>query len=892
MRMLFRIRQSLLPVVVGIFFANSGAWLSAQSNSQSIQTDDSYQVDHLVKNIFAKGACNNITNVQRKGHPRGVGYFENGSNVIGLDRGIILSTGPIQNAKGPNTVANKSGNFGDNSSDPDLSLMTTNPVVDAVGIEFDFVPLDSFVTFRYVFASEEYCEFAGSIFNDVFGFFISGPGISGNFANNAANVALVPGTSSFVAINSINHNTNSGYYIRNELPDDAGQCGPAAPTPHLQKIEYDGFTRPLTAVLRLIPCQTYHIRFVVADVSDNFYDSAVFLEAGSFNLGGRVSLGAQGSASASASVAYEGCSDAKFRFERDEDDNNNFPLTVRFRVAENSQATAGVDYLPLPASVTIPAGQNSATVPIHVLNDNETEGLESLILILDIPCACYTDTTEIYISDPPPFIVDLPDRAVCENTVAIWEPQVSGGIPDYTYLWSTQATTPTISVIGADSVQYSLTVTDACGHSVADTALVYRTQPPLAELSGFAKICDGDTAFLQVNFTGLPPWQLIYKVEGIEQPPISDIMTSPFALPATLGGLYEIVTFSDQGCEGQHSGTASIDLRRIDVQTFADGVSCYGDANGGIAVQVSGATPPYDFFWQHGIPDSTALSNLAAGAYTLYITDAEGCEKAVEIIVPTPDSIGPVLPDCETLAQGQLVLNASGGTPPYQYAVDGGAFGNAGLFQNLAAGEQYDLLIQDAEGCEAEQDFIMPAAYQDMVTLPANLYAQIGQYYPLNPELHIPPSLLQSIRWTPDTHLSCADCLMPELDARENMVYTIRLIDRFGCVGEASIQVHVEGGVRAFIPTGFSPNNDDINERLVIYADTVQVREILHFQVFDRWGGLIYDVRNFPPNDENFGWDGTKLGESMDAGVYTWQALVELTNGVQVRIKGHANLMR
>ena len=163
-----------------------------------IVTDDSYDVETLVREIFIKGSCDNVENIAAIGHPEGIGYFEQGSPIIGMQEGIILATGPIGNAEGPNSATDVSGNFGDNTGDVDLDIMATDDVRDAVGIEFDFVPLDSIVTFRYVFASEEYCEFVGSIFNDVFGFFISGPGIEGDFSNNSMNVALVPGTDDFV----------------------------------------------------------------------------------------------------------------------------------------------------------------------------------------------------------------------------------------------------------------------------------------------------------------------------------------------------------------------------------------------------------------------------------------------------------------------------------------------------------------------------------------------------------------------------------------------------------------------------------------------------------------------------------------------------------------------
>jgi len=248
------------------------------SDEEGISVSNQYTVEQLVKDVFIKGGCKNVFNIQPIGNLGGIGYFENGQTSVSLEKGIILSTGPIQNAQGPNTVTDRTGNFGDTRGDIDLNRTAEEKVTDAVGIEFDFIPLDSTVSFSYVFASEEYCEFVDTKFNDVFGFFVSGPGINGEFSNKAKNVALIPATGDVVSINSVNHLRNSGYYVSNELREDASFCGIDYQSKKTHElIEYDGYTTVLTSTLNLIPCETYHIRLVVADRSDHFFDPGLVI---------------------------------------------------------------------------------------------------------------------------------------------------------------------------------------------------------------------------------------------------------------------------------------------------------------------------------------------------------------------------------------------------------------------------------------------------------------------------------------------------------------------------------------------------------------------------------------------------------------------------------------
>jgi uncharacterized protein (DUF2141 family) len=218
----------------------------------------------LASTIAGQGVT--ISNVTLQGNAAQAGTFSGGLSAgIGIDRGVILSTGDIASAVGPNVSDSTSTDWsgaGDSQLDAIVAPFTTN---DAAVLQFDFVPSASVFTVRYVFASEEYLEFVNSEFNDVFAFYL-----------NASNVALLPGTSTAITVNSVNDSTNSAYYRDNGLPS--------------YNIEFDGFTVVLTATAKVNPGQQYHFKFAIADTSDGILDAAVFIEAGSFEANQQAEL--------------------------------------------------------------------------------------------------------------------------------------------------------------------------------------------------------------------------------------------------------------------------------------------------------------------------------------------------------------------------------------------------------------------------------------------------------------------------------------------------------------------------------------------------------------------------------------------------------------------------
>ncbi|WP_367388648.1 choice-of-anchor L domain-containing protein [Lewinella sp. LCG006] len=865
---------------------------TAVQAQQGIVTHNDFTAQTLVKDIFASGACDNIDLITPIGHENGLGYFENGMDIIGLDRGIILSTGPTHNAAGPNNETDKSGDLPGNGDDEDLSRLSTGQVRDAVGIEFDFVPLDSIVRFRYVFASEEYCEFVGSNYNDVFGFFISGPGMEGEFTADAENVALIPGTDDFVAINSVNFNQNAGFYIHNERPEDQSECGLSnISTPHLSQIQYDGFTTVLTAELRLQPCQTYHIRLVVGDVADAFFDSAVFLEAGSFNLGGEIAVTAIGETAGPGQV-FEGCEDAAFRFSRNTDSPIDRPLIVDYQISAASTATPGLDYTPFSGTITIPEGDLYVDLPVNTLPDMEMEDEELIRLVLNIPCACYADSADLVIVPAPELSLNLSDVYTCPGEATTMVALPSGGVTPYSFQWQGGGNTASQQVPGVDGATHTVSVTDACQQEVSSTASVFLTTPPSAFLSGAAQICIGDTAWLPLQLEGVPPYSIGYLHAGEAFWQVLEDTNS--ALPLTLPGTYQLIGIQDAACTGTATGTGQVEVWNLDAAATVFPVNCANGNDGAIQLEMTAGSPPFDFHWLHDEQAAEQLTNLAASTYELEVTDARGCSRLFSWDVTAPPPLVAPQVDCEQLFTGTLYANASGGTPPYDYQLDGGSWQNETTWlDGLWPGEAYPLTIQDANGCELQTEWIMPALYAGgMASLDNPIKLPLGITAPIAWELYVPENLLASIDWQPAVQLSCVDCLDPEITARQSGTVELYLKDIFGCSQQLQAELIVEDRVDVFLPNAFSPNGDEHNDQWFLFGNTLQVERIEELLIFDRWGNMVFQATDWPINSERHGWDGTFRGQPLDPGVYAYSIRFRLVNGERRTLGGDVLLLR
>lgn len=235
------------------------AFIGINVNAQLTVTTglDTTQLGNLLTGLGVS-----ISHVQINCHPNSYGEFS-GTSEIPIAHGLMMNTGLIDsNILGPNN-SSSAGSMNSYPGDATLSSELGGAATfDACVLEFDCVPAGDTLEFNFGFGSEEYPEYVGAAFNDIFGIYLSDTSSAA-----AMNIAYIPGTGSPVCIDSVNAGIHSSYYIDNTTG---------------VHIQYDGITQNLNAFAVVIPGNTYHFKIAIADVGDGIFDSGVLLEAFSF----------------------------------------------------------------------------------------------------------------------------------------------------------------------------------------------------------------------------------------------------------------------------------------------------------------------------------------------------------------------------------------------------------------------------------------------------------------------------------------------------------------------------------------------------------------------------------------------------------------------------------
>jgi gliding motility-associated-like protein len=631
------------------------------------------------------------------------GYYTSTGTELGTNQGLLLTTGKAEYAFGPNN----SIGFCDDGFNPNLipcdyfdnnfpgsALLNQSQdrvTFDATTFEFDIKPQGDSLKFKYIFASEEYMEWAFSPFKDAFGFYISGPGIGTD-----VNIAIIPGTSDIVSIPTVNAVVNNAYYYNNQNP--LGQF-----------IQYDGFTLNLEAkVGNLIPCETYHLKLIIADGSDRIFDSGVFIQAIESNPVAVVTATSNG-----LDYMVEGCNVGSIEFTRPEVTDQ--PQTIQYWVG--GSATSGIDYEPslgssdpaFPSSITIPANESSVSLTLSALVDNLEEGQEYITIYLENPLCTGTevlDSVNFYIYDLLEVSLNTTSNAVCiGQCITLTGTTIAENLGSF--VWSPSVPNPNAlvnEVCPTETTTYSITST--VGDCVASAEVTVEVSSISINLIATNSSCSGNgSGTIMVEPIGalLP---LSYSWTG------PDGFTSSDEALTNLGpGTYCVEVTDAAGCVASDCVEIFLTQALTAQATLSDynchPISCFGACDGSIDLNIEGGQEPYTITWTG--PDFQSndqnISGLCPGDYNMQLVDALGCEAELNATLTEPEAIeiavlGVVDLECSGVETGGIWVDASGGCPIYTYQWSHNPNLTGPIVADLASGT-YTVNVLDQNGCSA-----------------------------------------------------------------------------------------------------------------------------------------------------------------------------------------------
>lgn len=833
----------------------------------------------LVQNVLLGGGVT-ASNIVYTGVPGSRASFTSTATNLGLDAGVILCTGDATTI--PGMATNGVGSSTGGGSDNDLQVLSGQVINNAAILEFDFVPTGDSLKFRYVFASEEYPSFVCSQYNDAFGFFLSGPGLNGTFSNNAVNIAVVPGTTVPITINTV----NSGVPGAGD-PTDCNNADPNWQNNSIyfvdngsgSTIAFNGFTTVLTAYAQVQCGQTYHIKLAIGNGTDESLQSGVFLEAGSFTSTGQVvpSLTAMGTGlSMNDSTMFEGCGVIPMSFFRMGDTT----VTDTVDLVIGGTATPGVDYYPpLPTQLIYYPGDTVITFPLNVPYD--ADGLETLTINItqNIVCAgtqVISDYT-FYIDQYQALQVVANDvNGACGQSYTIG-PQVSSGTGNYGYLWSTGDTTATITVSPDTTTSYIFTVTDTCSvPAVQDTITVFiPIYPPMTVDAGpdLAIPCLGNADMTVAGTTGgNGVYNYVWTHDGTAMG-----TGTTLNVPASDTTWYHLSAY-DECMHGASDSVmvTTVPLPDIEILSWDSMVFCIGDTVLLRPLGVTGGNGVYTYAWTNGdtgmvlsSADTLLVGVPADSSYTLHVQDQCGysADSVFTTLIPhyAPFRIE-LTPDSTICAGDSIALHAlvSGGSGVYTLDWEGWTWSDPVYTYGGDQDAQFTVDVLDHCG--------------EFISAVTNVTVQ-------HPEAHIliynqgqddwlfqaatVPFVVPVMIWDlgDGTRVKATSTRHSYVDLEDHWV-TLHTVSAEGCKAVDSLLVIPPGTL--FFPNAFTPDGDGINDD---WGPTFSSVTELHYVIFDRWGHVVYET-----DDLHGRWDGTvNGGDPATTGVYVYK----------YRAKGH-----
>ncbi len=457
---------------------------------------------------------------------------------------------------------------------------------------------------------------------------------------------------------------------------------------------------------------------------------------------------------------------------------------------------------------------------------------------------------------------------------------VLGDTVNYTFLWNLQPAQSTAHATGLSAGSVSVAVTDSFGCTINSSANVAGPADIiLASVTNDASCfgaADGD-ASVRVSSGGTGPFSYLWNNNA------PDSNTTGL----TAGDYYVTVTDFNNCTKVD---TITIDEPGVLALNLDNTIpaSCFGSSDGILLVSATGGTSPYNYLWSDSQMMPVA-ANLAAGTYSVTVTDLNGCTDSLNsLLINEPTTITftySVLQPCEGEASGSISLNANGGTPPYEYSIDGSAPQTNENFIGLTEGT-YLVTIIDQQQCETDTSITVVAYPPVSVSFDSSeVKINLGQEIQLVPTI-TPANPGYQYTWDPENGLNDPNSMIPTASPVSPTTYVLNVTDLTnGCSYRDTIFIDVDNELIVVVPNVFTPDGQGDNNILKVLGISIASAD---FKVFNRWGEKVFET----PDGTNVGWDGTYRGKPVPPDVYVYYVKAIFNDRQEKQIKGSVTILK
>ncbi len=572
-------------------------------------------------------------------------------------------------------------------------------------------------------------------------------------------------------------------------------------------------------------------------------------------------------------------------------------------------------------SITIPDPSNGDEVKLLI--DYKGCGINKSLLINSI------SVQKLQVNIHPTKIIKL-----CNKGSIKFSPTIQGGLAPFMYSWNTGSSDSTITV--NTTGKYVLGITTNNGCILYDTVEVIIGNDLIANTTINNVACFGEsTGSITTSLTGGFP---LYRYIWSDSTTQDKLLNKP-------AGNYTLTVVDDASCTvlKSISITQSPELNGIITTSPA---SCDISKDGKAELAPQGGLGPYIYSWSDG-STSSLLNNVNPGAYTIFITDAALCKKTLstqitkkpvitlskidticsgvsltvgnskyttsgnyidtlknrlgcDSIIRTNLVVNALLqytinsknPACNDQRNGEISITGINSKGPFQFLINNIPY--AGLSTNTLPNGNHVVKLIDGYQCVLEKGVALANPPKITLEISKDTMIQFGDSLLLKILSNVSKSDIKNITWTGTDGFNCTTCLVQAvLKPKSDISYKVELETIHGCKVQDLFNVKVNSQFKIFAPNTMKLNGnstDDRNQRFTLYGSNY-IDQIDYLRVFNRFGSLVFEAKNFPPNDIQYGWDGTFKGQKIDPGLYIYVASVLLIDNSRKIVKGDITIV-